>query len=482
MLATMCNCHAEIVSATSHTKQRRILARLAVVAAGIACLGTTPVFALVPSDLCTGDPCIIGNDVVVTASVLLDFGPTTALQFAPGIKVLLQNGATTEFRAGSITIGSNARFSSDAPGASLYFYAGATTVDVAAGGSPAKFVLRDSVEVGFFAEGNCTMNALADVSGQTDEGGVFYIQTFGNITFTGKVFADGSPDGQFNAGVVDFDAGGGPLTVDAKLRAKGGGADSGEVHMKGQSVVIKGGIDVKPKVGSGGMVEMTAEAGDLTVAAKIDAGGKKAAADVGANNCNGGSVHLEATGSIRLGKKVKVTGGGAGGCSGGTFAAEAGADFVQLANAPVQAGTAGYISHGGSVQIQATGNVALEKIDVESDNAGSVVASAGGMLDAAGAVKASSNGSGDAADGSISLSGSCGLNVPHAASLKAAHSGASGGLISLTTSGGPMTIAGKVEASSAATLQYVTGFAPTITGSVAPAPSLIEVPTGTCGS
>jgi hypothetical protein len=468
----------------SRGKIRGRLTRLALAAAILASLVgllRAPVFALVPSDLCSGNPCVIGSDVTITASVLLDFGLGTALQFAPGIKVLLQNGAAVQFEAGSISIGAGARFSSDAPGSSLYFSADGSTVDVATTGSPAVFVLRDSVEVGFVSAGDSTTNAKVDVTGETEEGGVFYIQSLGNLTFTGKVVADGTKDGQFNAGTVDLDAGG-TLNVDAKLRAKGHGADSGQVLMRGQSVVADGGIDVKPTAGGGGTVDISAEAGDVTLAAKIDAGGKKAADDVGANNCNGGSVDLQATGSISFEKRIKVSGGGAGGCSGGTFTAQAGTDFTQGASAPIQAGTPGFISFGGTVQIQAAGNVTLGKIDVGSDNAGSVIASAGGMLDAAGPVKASSNASGDATDGSISLSGACGLTIPHGASLKAAKSGAAGGQINLSTSGGPMTIAGNVTASSTVTLQYVTGFTPAITGSVTPAPSLVEVPTGTCGS
>lgn len=424
---------------------------------------------------------MISSDVIIDADAILDFGSVTALQFAPGIKVRLQNGATASFSAGSISIGSGARFSSGDPGSSLYFAANATTIEAGAGGAPVKFVLRDSVEVGFFAEGDCTVNARADVSGTTDEGGAFYIQSYGNIAFTGKVVADGSKDGQFNAGVVDFNAAG-TLQVDAKLRGRGYRPDSGQVSMQGSVVEVDGRIDVRPKAGVGGTVEITSATGNITVDAEIDAGGRRGSDDEGSNNCDGGSVDLTAAHAIVLDKKVSIRGGGPGGCTAGSFSAQAGADFSQGASAPIQATTPGFISVGGDIWIQAAGNVTLGKIDAGADNAGIIVASAGGTLTTAGQIKASSNGSGDAADGTISLSGRCGLDIPAGVGLKARQAASSGGQIGLITSGGPMTIAGKVEASAAVNLQYVTGFTPTVTGTVQPAPNLIEVPTGSCGS
>jgi len=462
---------------------RRLCVRIAaqcVFAVGMLVHLCAPAGALAPGDLCTGDPCVIASNFTVDATVVLDFGSTTALQFAPGIKVLISNGATVEFDAGSITIGSAAKFSSDTPGSSLYFSANATNIEAGINGGPVKFVLPDSIEVGFFCEVNCAVHAKANVSGKTAEGGTFYIQSFGQTLFTGTVVADGSKDGQFNAGVVDFDAAD-ALHVWAKLRAKGYRPDSGQVRLRGVSVDLAGKIDVKPKVGVGGMVEITAETQSILSQADIDASGKLASNDTGSNNCNGGSVTMTAGTSIQIEKKVALRGGGPGGCSGGTFTANA-EDFVQEPGAPIQAATAGFVSFGGSVHIQATGNMTLgAKIDVGSDNAGSIVATAGNTLLALGQLQANSNGSGGAVDGSISLTATCNLNVPGGASLEASRPGASGGLINLVTSGGPMTIGGNVEASSAVNLQYVTGFTPVITGDVTPAPTLTEVPTGTCG-
>ncbi|MEW6271863.1 MAG: hypothetical protein AB1689_21480 [Thermodesulfobacteriota bacterium] len=305
----------------------RKLARCAVLAAVAWCSSAAPARALVPGDLCTGNPCVVGTDVVIDADAALDFGVTTDLRFAPGVRVLLQNGSTAAFSAGSIVIGSGARFSSDAPGSSLYFSADATTIEIGVGGAPASFVLRDGVEVGFFAEGDCTVNARADVSGSQQEGGVFYIQSFGDVLFRGNVVADGSRDGQYNAGAVDFDADG-SLVVDGKLRARGYGPDSGYVLMRGAEVHLMGGIDVKPKVGYGGTVEVSAAAADVTLDAKIDAGGRRAPDDAGGNNCGGGIIQLMAAQSIALNAKASVRGGGPGGCSGGSFTAQAGANFV----------------------------------------------------------------------------------------------------------------------------------------------------------
>jgi filamentous hemagglutinin len=461
------------------TPSRAARVSFAAIAAALGvCATAATALALVPDDLCTGNPCVISADVVIDSSVILDFGSGTELEFAPGVAVLLQNGATVHFQAGSISVGSAVRFRSAAPGSSLYLSAETGDLSIAATDQVANFTLRDAVELGLYSAGNLVMRAMVEVSGVENEAGAFSVQSFGNLTFHGRIRGDGNHTG-FNASVISL-AADGALSFDGGIQAVGRGGDSGQVSLSGATATLHGRISVKPRVGVGGNVSISANTGALVLNASVIAKGTEALSDTG-NFCDGGQVVLTAGGSLSVNKPVDVSGGGPRGCRAGSVTAQAGTDFVQSVGAAVRASTVGYTSFGGQVSIQASGNVTLRRVEVGADSAGSISAAAGGTLDVFGGVRASSNGLGDAVNGSINLTGTCGLRITGAGRVVARQANSSGGQIGLTTSGGPMTIDGTVAASDAVNLEYVTGFSPTITGTIIPDPNLIEVSSGTCG-
>src|SRR5215831_9279363 len=64
--------------------------------------------ATMPSDLCTGNPCVVSGTIVVDPGSSLDFGATTDLVFGPTAN-LTADGVT--FTAKTITLQSGSRIS-----------------------------------------------------------------------------------------------------------------------------------------------------------------------------------------------------------------------------------------------------------------------------------------------------------------------------------------------------------------------------------
>jgi hypothetical protein len=276
-------CVASSVPVTASRYQWIPLAALAT-ALGLYALPQTAV-ALVPDDLCTGNPCVISANVTIDSSVVLDFGNTTALEFAPDVSVLLQNGPTVHFQAGSITVDSGVHFRSDAPGASLYLVAETGDLAIAPADSVVSFILHDSVELGLYSDGNMQVRAAIDVRGYVGEAGAVSIQSLGDLTFTGRIRGDGSTSG-FNASVISLEADG-PLSFDGSIKALGQGGDSGQVSFSGATATLHGRINVNALVGVGGNVSVAASAGDVVLNSGISANGREALGDTG-NFCDGG--------------------------------------------------------------------------------------------------------------------------------------------------------------------------------------------------
>ncbi len=436
--------------------------------------------ALVPGDLCTGNPCVITQDFSTDASEVLNFGSTTELRFQTGVRVTFGDGGEAAITAGTIIIEPRVRFRSTAPGVSLDFQADNGDFTVGTPASGATFDFPGGVELSSYSFGSSFFNARVDLSGETDdEAGALSMQSDGDLTLLGTIKADGERTGEFNAGQIDLDAAG-TLTVDAKIKARGRGeVDSGFIFLRGTDATIGGKIDVRGKPGLGGTLELDIT-NDLTMTVKTRAKGRNVSGAPG-SACDGGIIDLQVGGNLFLEGPIDARGGGTE-CPGGTLSAQVGGDWTQTDKGRIRVGTGGFIAQGGDVDITVDGNATLDKIDAKGDLAGSISVTAAGTLNVANKINASSTGIADRIDGTVTLQGDCGLTVGQTGKVSVRKSGSSGGQVSLRTSGGPMTVDGKVEASDSNELRYVTGFDPVINGSVTPAPSLVESPTGTCGS
>ena len=88
-------------SQNPHLYRRAVGAAVGALAALLAvAVAAHPARAMVPSDLCTGNPCIVSGTISLDGS-FFDFGDTTDLRFASDANVRVKGDY---FRAGTITL------------------------------------------------------------------------------------------------------------------------------------------------------------------------------------------------------------------------------------------------------------------------------------------------------------------------------------------------------------------------------------------
>ena len=441
----------------------------------IASISFAPARAIETGDLCTGNPCVIGEDVTIDESATLDFGDGITLVIAA--RITLSNAASVTFQAGSVTVEPGASFRADGPGTFLVVAANVGNLTVGDATKGVRFKMRDVVEINLVGEVDAFVNAKVDVRGVTDEAGAFSVEALdGTATILGKILGDGDKIDGFNASQLYFSA---PTVIlDAKIKARGRGGDSGFVEVAADDAVIRGSIDLTPRPGVGGELRIDAT-NDVTLEAKVKTRGKQDPESIG-NFCDGGLVEIDAGGTVTVRNKIDARGGGEQ-CPGGTVDISSGGDYIDQQKASIRTGNSGALGLGGDIAISAGSVATVFKLEATGDQAGTISVSAD-TITVLGRLRADSKGIEDLLDGTITLDAPCGLTVAPTAKIDARNPKSVDGQVTLRTSGGPMTLSGRIEASDRVDLEYVTGFAPVINATILPDPNLVEAPSGTCGS
>jgi len=274
--------------------------------------GRAPATTLVdcdsPNDFCTGDPCIVSDDLEITvASCVLDFSPRT-LQVDK--VVTAPNNGTLSLTAGQI-------------------------------------VLNKKIDG-------------QHITGLTPDGADISLITSGVITNNSRVEASG----RSSAGTITLNAGG-AITLNGRLRSRGRGngatATGGTVSVTSGAAVVgtkRGRIDVRGRKNNtaGGQASVTAQT-DLSLADKVDVRGVPA-----------GTVNLATTvGNITTTDDVRAQGWPAGG--GGNVSVTA-ANDVDIHNVNATGGTAGGGTGGGAISIMAGGDATITKLRARGSGAG----------------------------------------------------------------------------------------------------------------
>jgi len=428
--------------------------------------------ATAPSDLCTGDPCILADDAVVTPGSVLDFG-AAEFRIAAGKTLLLGEGPGTRslsITARQVTLeaGSSIEGGGDAAEVSIASTAG--VVHLRAEGSTAS-----KIDLSGFSAGYLSIQASHDLlvegrivatgSGTDSSGGTVDLACAGSAVLFGDVSAGAT--GSFAvAGAVAVFAGTGVVATGAIDASAPGGFGSIEIDTAAGSISTAKTLsaDGGNPDGSGGDIVLSAGAGGhVVVGADLSAvGGSGVEFACG----DGGTVSIDAAQSVRLSGDVRLRSGTA--CFGGQFGAFAGTTFTQDPGRTIDArgqGTGESAGVGGSIDVMADRDVVLQALDVSGVGGGGDVAvsSTQGTIAFGGAVTATSGGT-VAAEG-------CFVLVQPTATLDTRQGGANS-----LVAHGALQVSGKLLAGTAGSnaLTVRTGSPLFLGATVAPAP-VVEV-------
>jgi cysteine-rich repeat protein len=145
--------------------------------------------------------------------------------------------------------------------------------------------------------GNVVLNSRTRADGASP--GNLDFRAAGDLTVNNFINANGNT-ADSDGGIIDLEAGTGTLTVNAQLQVSGGGASQGgEVAMSsGGDIVINDLIDATGGDFDGGLVEFLAD-GDVVIAADIDA-------DSNSGEGFGGEISVLADGDITISGDIKL--------------------------------------------------------------------------------------------------------------------------------------------------------------------------------
>lgn len=413
-----------------------------------------------PSDLCTGNPCIVSGAHAIDSGEFLDFGDTTDLVFA-GSAVVAVNDAY--FRARSITLEAGARLvggGTDCAGVTLESVGGDLVLQENAG-------VLSRIELGGACAGSASLftsvsgdiriDGVIDASavgGYYNSGGSIGIQSAGALSVRGALSARGGGS-TGSGGFVMLEADGGDALADASLDVSSG-VSGGIIEVLaygGGDVSVDGNVDIRGGSDSGGRLGFVSELGSASLHGNVLGTGTTGGGTYG---CGGDpSVDFEVAGDVTIGAVVALNGLGQY-CPSGFMHIEAGGSVTQL---PASKITAIGLSRAaaGAMFIQAGADVVLRNVNMSSpDGGGSIdAATSGGAVQILGPVNLKGPGA------SAGLSG-CDVYVAAKGSIDTRGGG------TFLTASETMTIVGKLV--SDGNQLVVREGAPVLAGMITPAP------------
>jgi hypothetical protein len=432
-----------------------------------------------PSDLCTGNPCVVSGTIVVDPGSSLDFGATTDLVFGPTANV---TAGDVTFTARSITLQGGSHIGKGGGyGGGVLFVATAGDIVCQGGAVPSRIDMGGVAPsfADFEADsGNVVFDGVINVAGTGPYGYGGVVTAFA-VGISGSGVLSASSSGENSGGQINFDATG-SIAVSASINVSSSHS-GGQIfaEAEGGDASLTGHADIRGGDDSGGLLSMTADVGSITLGGSVIGTGTTG---TGSYTCGGDPfVELTAAQAVTLSATMELNGLGKY-CPAGALQIDAGTTVKQLAGSKVQAIGLSQ-SGGGFVDIHAGGDVELRDLDTGSGSIGGEIdVSSGGAVKLLGAIDVS---------GSSALTSISGCDVYLAAGGRIDAHG-SGGQATLTSSE-TMTIAGNVLASNPVALHLREG-APLITGNVKPSvvttivPGLPDcrpgpscTPGGTCG-
>jgi hypothetical protein len=338
------------------------------------------------NDVCpsSADPCFIAQTVNVVPGSTLDFG-TRTVHLNGGGQLNIGNGSATlscgELVADAWSNGPRIKVKSSGQGGTLEVVARR-----GCSGDPAVACRGDS---------ECADAGLGICSAGT-----------GNITISGNVRGEGDP-----AASVSF------LAYESF-------SSTGVINLR------NGGST--PNQTDGGNLEITAEAGSVTVSKRIELNG--------GGSARGGDLFIQAGGDIIVGDEIDATGGDSGG---GTISLAAGGNISVNSDLRVRAdlgeGIGGSISLDASGDITLTGVAATNRTILDADghassgefgSGGEVMLSARGKITVNDHVLLRANGVAAGSEGGVIEITACDLEVQDGAEFQA--TGEEGGALDLT--------------------------------------------------
>jgi hypothetical protein len=355
-----------------------------------------------PNNLCTGDPCTIPA-VTVQSPCVADFSPRTLII---GGTLNVPNGGSVSFTAGAIEVRGHIKGKHISPTAG------------------------DGADVSLIASGNIEVRKKIDVTGKLSTGQIV-LDAGGNILLRAALTSDAG-----GSGVPSTGGGQVTVTADGSLTSTGRGrvnvagrqTPGGAMTLSGSTVTIEGRLDVRGS--SGGSVAITATSGSLTLNHKIEAEAENTGG-------TGGSITLNAAGTVLVDRKIDADGR----AQGGSININAGTIDMQ-ANVFLKGGV------GGTATFSTPGTANLDRIDARSrDTDGGTITvttgsgdiTVGDILNAAGD---------DGVGGSISLTAgtaaAASINVDR--DLRVSSHGNAGTVVLSAT--GTITVDDKIDADS----------------------------------
>lgn len=366
-------------------------------------LRALPAAATTAADVCSGNPCVLSGSRDVTRGSTLDFGDRD-FRMAQNGRLILGDGDTLVILARNVTLQQGALIRgplTPSVGVTVRIQtrqdiqiqrSGLTRARIEAHGQAAGGTIR------VLAQRNVDLAGDLRVDGTAAEadGGLVDIEAGGAVTMTGDVNATGGLAAIGGTVTVDTVAGGaivtagGPVVV-ASMDVSGG--DGGAIEVSsGASLTTTGLMNAAGKVAGSGGGSVTLDAtGTLTVGGRITAPAEGSLVDGG----TGGDVDISATGNIQLNERIEVFAGGPDGGD-GFITVTAGANLTQAQ--PIFAHGTGPETDAGEVELTAVGVLTMNAlIDVHGRSAGTVSGQGGAEVRARGEINA------EGADGTIEL-------------------------------------------------------------------------------
>lgn len=484
--------------------------------AGILLLNSIDASATEPSDLCTGNPCRITKTALLGDGTI-DFGADTEVRVQSGVTLHLgtpeQASVSIELVAGRFVLESGARIVALAKRRDIY---------------PERMLTIRALDGSIVTERNSKidfrgvddsssfvwLSATGDVvslgairlaaKGEEAQAPYLLVQAGGRAQIDGRVSAPAT--GTYTLGgdvVVEAD---GDVSIGGRVDVRGNYGGTVELRSETGSVAIDGFVDASGRganaieaPGLAGEIEVEAPAGGILVGGILRARGSAGIDETG----EGGSADLRAGTSILIDGRVEL-GGGAGGF-GGSLDAQAGVDFVQGPASVIEANATppGLYGMAGFVRILAGGKGVVRRLELSAPSGfGAVAVRADGEISVDGPVRAFGTGR-ESGGGYVELETAGEVRVSGLVDCSSrGRDGFAGGEVQVKAgsidlrasslvdsrsiappfivgwnrleAAGPMTIAGTLRGDRNSLFHRTTP--PTITGTVDPAPEIIQIP------